>query len=200
METGIRERKQAAVDELTRWQIVEAFANVASAKGYAATTITDIVAAARMSKSTFYDQFADKERAYLHLHAVVADAATTAMADSIASTTGIGDRAGRIEHLIGAYLDCMAGEPAFLAQIRLEPQVASGAAVAARRAASSRFLTLIARLDRETSDGGSLPEPIAVAGLAGTLELLRRAAEQSPDAVRELRPVVSDLWLRLAAQ
>ena len=45
-----------------------ALANAVAEKGYAATTIADIVANARVSKRTFYEHFADKEECLMALY------------------------------------------------------------------------------------------------------------------------------------
>ena len=43
-------------------------------KGYAATTIADVVRHARVSKRTFYEHFADKEACFLALYSETTDA------------------------------------------------------------------------------------------------------------------------------
>jgi len=45
-----------------------ALANAVAEKGYAATTIADVVANARVSKRTFYEHFADKEACLMALY------------------------------------------------------------------------------------------------------------------------------------
>ena len=42
-------------------------------KGYAAVTIADVVARARVSKRTFYEHFADKEACFLALYSETSD-------------------------------------------------------------------------------------------------------------------------------
>jgi AcrR family transcriptional regulator len=48
-----------------RARIIHATASVTMAKGYAATTVADIVAAAGVAKEAFYRHFSDKEQAFL---------------------------------------------------------------------------------------------------------------------------------------
>jgi AcrR family transcriptional regulator len=51
-----------------RWRILFATADTAAAKGYTATTVTDIAKAARLDKRVFYKHFRDKQQAFLAVH------------------------------------------------------------------------------------------------------------------------------------
>jgi AcrR family transcriptional regulator len=51
-----------------RARLIAAIASVVAAKGYAATSVNDIVAAAGTSKRTFYEHFTDKEDCYLQAY------------------------------------------------------------------------------------------------------------------------------------
>jgi AcrR family transcriptional regulator len=48
-----------------RGRLICAVADAVAAKGYAATTVADVIALAGVSRKAFYDQFADKEECYL---------------------------------------------------------------------------------------------------------------------------------------
>lgn len=78
-----------------------ALANAVAEKGYAATTIADIVANARVSKRTFYEHFADKEECLMALYG---DACARIMA--VLRATGNPDQSwpDRIRALTDAYL------------------------------------------------------------------------------------------------
>jgi AcrR family transcriptional regulator len=56
-----------------RLRLVSALATAATEKGYAATTIADIVRHARVSKRTFYEHFTDKEACLLAGYQHVSD-------------------------------------------------------------------------------------------------------------------------------
>jgi AcrR family transcriptional regulator len=51
-----------------RWRILFATAETAAGKGYSATTVTDIIARARVDKRVFYTHFRDKQQAFLAAH------------------------------------------------------------------------------------------------------------------------------------
>src|ERR687883_326916 len=48
-----------------RERMIDAMADVVAAKGYAATTVGDVVAGAGVSRKTFYEHFRDKEDCFL---------------------------------------------------------------------------------------------------------------------------------------
>ena len=48
-----------------RGRMIAAMAETVAAKGYAATTVADVVARAGVSRKTFYEHFADREECFL---------------------------------------------------------------------------------------------------------------------------------------
>ena len=53
-----------------RARMIDAMAAVVAEKGYAATTVADVVERAGVSRRTFYEQFADKEACFLAAYEV----------------------------------------------------------------------------------------------------------------------------------
>ena len=200
-QSSFDERRRAALDTLRRDQILEGFAAATAEKGYAGATVSDIVRVARVSKSTFYAHFTDKEAVYLALHAAVAEALWDVLARSVERTADEPDWRMRVRDLTRARLELLASNPAFLTQVHIEPQVAGEAAGKARLAAGRRSAGLHVRLSeqlaRSSAEVAPLSEDIAIAGLAGNLALIGRAATRGPKAVRLLEDTLTDLWIRL---
>jgi AcrR family transcriptional regulator len=194
------ERRREALDSVQRSQIVDGFAIAAAEKGYANATIADIVRTARVSKSTFYAHFVDKEAVYLALHATVAEALWETLDASFERTADEADWRERIRDLVASRLELMASNPSFLTQVRIEPEVTSSGAQKARRDAARRSARLYIRLSEEiarsTPEVAPLPEGIAIAGLAGNLALIARAAKDGR-AVRQLEGTLTNFWIRL---
>lgn len=85
-----------------------AMARVVAAKGFAATTVSDIVSEAGTSKRTFYEHFSDKQDCYLEAF----DACTDLVVIAInAALTDGAHPAQRYEEGIRAYLEAMAAFP-----------------------------------------------------------------------------------------
>ena len=60
-------------------QLLRGMAESIGEKGYSATTIADVVRYARVSKSTFYAHFADKEECFVELYSAATDTVLAAM-------------------------------------------------------------------------------------------------------------------------
>src|SRR3954454_2857364 len=54
-----------AVMASQRGRMLDAMAQAVAEKGYAATTVADVIAGAGVSRKTFYEQFRDKEDCFL---------------------------------------------------------------------------------------------------------------------------------------
>ncbi len=69
-----------------RLRIMLATADTAVEKGYTATTITDIAAAAGVSRKVFYSHFADKQEAFLAIHELTFQQLITVVASAFSAT------------------------------------------------------------------------------------------------------------------
>jgi AcrR family transcriptional regulator len=198
---SILERRRETLDALQRRQIIEGFGALAADKGYAGVTISDIARLAHVSKSTFYEHFADKEAVYLDLHAQVAAALEAALEESIERTVNEPDWRARIRDLVRTRLGVVAADPTFLIQAAIEPQLASEAAGRARRRAGRRnarfWIVLSEQLAEATAEVEPIPEHVAYAGMAAGVMFVGGAARQGAPAVRALEDQLTDVWVRL---
>lgn len=195
--TDLLAARQAATRELQRRHVLEGFATVAADVGFAAATFTQIAAAARISKRTFYEHFADKEAAYLALHATVNAAAKASFAASWDRSARVDDWRERVRSLVHDYLECMASEPLFLSQVRIEPTVALTSAREVRDRAGAEWVDQWTGYFRELADHDRevvVPSPsVLSAAFAGVIHLVATAAGEGPAAVRALEDDVVDL-------
>src|SRR3954452_23052879 len=67
-----------------RGRMIEAMAETVAAKGYAATTVADVVARAGVSRKTFYEHFRDREDCFLAAYDAAVDAVIGAVAERVA--------------------------------------------------------------------------------------------------------------------
>lgn len=194
-------QRRDALAAVKRQQIIDAFAQVALEKTYAATTIADIARVARVSKSTFYENFPDKEAVYVALHAQVADAIARALTEVRAHQSDNQPWQDRVRALVRAHLEAIASQPAHLAQVAIEPQIASPTARQLKLDAAQRFtalcIDLTADLSHTTDQVAPIPETVARAAMAATVEFEHEATLEGPDAVRALEDPLTDIWIRL---
>lgn len=100
-----------AVARSQRTRLLDAIAEVVAEKGYAAATVADVVAAAGVSRRTFYEQFDGLESCFLAAHQAGLDLLLEAIRDAVADLPR-DDRHGRAEASIAAYLGTLAERPA----------------------------------------------------------------------------------------
>jgi AcrR family transcriptional regulator len=112
--TRVEDRATAGRDAVVisqRGRIIEGAVEAAAAKGYAATTLTDIVSRARVSRTTFYEHFANKEQCFLE----AIDLATTLLNTQInaAIDTAGDDWRQALRAMVDTYCAVIAAEPEF---------------------------------------------------------------------------------------
>ena len=77
-QTTVREELRAS----QRGRLICAVADCVAARGYAATSVADVIALAGVSRRTFYEHFEDKEACFLASYDTGAEAIFSAMVDA----------------------------------------------------------------------------------------------------------------------
>lgn len=106
--------------------------------GYAATTVADVVAAARVSRNAFYDLFDDKEACYLEL----CDDATTEMIDDLGALASTGGWIEAVRTGVALYLSWWQRHPRHAAAYLVELPTAGSRALDQRDRAHARFASM----------------------------------------------------------
>jgi AcrR family transcriptional regulator len=168
-------------------------------KGYAATTIADVVMHARVSKRTFYEHFADKEACLMALYeqgchyllAVVSSAATR------------GDGAGwkaMVNDGVTAYLNALESMPAVTRTLLVEIQAAGPKAYRLRQQMQRRFAdTLVEVVDAARAADPAIPrlsQLLAIALVGGVHEMMLQVSDPYTGAgasFTSLAPAVDEL-------
>jgi AcrR family transcriptional regulator len=159
--------------------------------GYPAASVTQIVAAAGVSRRTFYNYYSDKVEAFFDVYGQVTDFLCEAMVEA---EQGERSWAGQVRAALTALLDCFATNPDLAAFCLLSPPAAGGDVAAAYRAFLDRLLEIL-------TDGrpkrARRPSPAASYGIMGGLVALILGASESggPQAIRDLAPEVTELVL-----
>ena len=118
-----------------RARLLDAMARVVAERGYAAARVADVVRAAGVSRSTFYEQFASKEELFLETYRHGVDVLVTRVATAVADAP---DWRSELRAGIRSYLSTLADEPVFARAYLLEVH-AAGPAVMRR----DRFAHLV---------------------------------------------------------
>ena len=164
--------------------------------------VADIVNAAHVSKTTFYEHFAGKEQVFIELHETCARARLETLRRAQHQTAGVSCWRERIRQIVGSYLEAIAGRPALILPMLAETSQGTQATRLARQNAVVRCSDAIIAISRELTAGAPevqpLSRPLATAAVTGLLELTCQAAKEGPAAVMELLDPATELWIRLA--
>jgi AcrR family transcriptional regulator len=140
-----------------RGRMLEAMAEAVAEKGYSATTVADVIARARVSRKTFYEQFRDKEACFLAAY----DTGVELLLETLRSVdvSGLDVLAGARART-RAYLQTLAAEPAFARTFLIEVAGAGPAALERREAVHDRFAGLLReQFEAARRQLPHLPEP-----------------------------------------
>jgi len=159
--------------ESQRGRMLDAVAVAVADKGYAATTVGDVVSGAGVSRKTFYEHFSDKEECFL----AAWDTGVQVVFEAIlASRDQARDPIERMRAGLRAYLATLAAEPAFARSFFIEV-VAAGPRAEARRAEvhaqfAELFTTLHEQARREMPQLPDVPPAIPRAAVGAINELV----------------------------
>jgi AcrR family transcriptional regulator len=161
-----------------RTDLTHGLAAAVSEKGYAASTIADIVAHARVSKRTFYEHFADKEECLMALYA---DACDQLM--SVLRAAGSADQPWRerVRVAVTAYLSTLESLPAVNRMLLVEMQAAGPRAYRLRQEKQRQLAdALVAIVEEGRPANPEIPplsQALAIALVGGLNELLMQAID-----------------------
>lgn len=131
---GRHQLTRDAVLNSQRGRMLEAIATAVAEKGYAATTVADIIRVAGVSRRTFYEHFADKEDCFL----AAFDTGIGFLLSEIArATRGVADWTDRLRAGVRTMLAVLARDPAFT-RIGTVEVMAAGPQAVERRAQMMR--------------------------------------------------------------
>jgi AcrR family transcriptional regulator len=179
-----------------RTRLTDGLAAAIAEKGYAAATIADVVAHARVSRRTFYEHFADKEACFLALYSETTDALLALIAGEVARAAGGWEE--RLATAARAYFDRVAAEPALIRSGLIEIQAAGPAARALRRDVQRRYAEMLRALSEEAAGEDPSVTPLssvlATAVVGGIDELMLEAVEAGREGgLGELADVAIEL-------
>jgi AcrR family transcriptional regulator len=184
-----------------RGRMLDAMAGAVAEKGYAATTVADVIARARVSRKTFYEQFRDKEDCFLAAY----DTGVELLLDTLRTVDVAGvDLIEGARARTRAYLETLAAEPAFARTFLIEVAGAGPAALERREAVHDRFAALVReQFQAARAQLPALPEPpeeVYLAAVGATdLVVSRLVARGRISELPQLEDAVLHIQLSLLA-
>lgn len=168
-----------------RSRLLEGMAHAVAAKGYADTTIADIVREASVSRRTFYEHFSTKAQCLIALYEAASRNALKVLRQAIDPARPWEEQ---VEHAIAAYLSCMAANPVLMRTLFIEILHLGPEGLAARRKVNREIADYMVGVVR------NLPPELALAVVGGIHELVLQAIEDGK--VEEL-PQITQTAVRL---
>ncbi|WP_341924533.1 TetR/AcrR family transcriptional regulator [Nocardioides psychrotolerans] len=180
-----------------RHRMLEATLVAVGSRGYAATTVAHVTAQARVSRSAFYEQFADKRDAFLAAY----DQWGHRFFDDLLR---IGSRPAPLREVVAAcgelIIDRGLREPeaarAFILEVYATGEVGLQRREEMLTLGQSLFHGLAAELRRQHPDLPPLNPSLGLAVIGASFELCAQALRHpDDDSLDRVRQAVEDLWL-----
>jgi AcrR family transcriptional regulator len=182
-----------------RTRMLRALVEVVADKGYAATTVADVIGRAGVSRTTFYQQFRDKEDCFLVAYSKGAEAQFRKVIEALETAT---EPLEQLRRNLRAYLGELVAFPASARAFLLEAPAAGPRAMAMRDALRLRYAELLRELyghfrerDRDLPE---LPLEVFRAAVAAVDDLVVRWISEGRLAeLAELEPIAVYVELAL---
>ena len=171
-------------------RLLQGMAHAVAAKGYAETTIADIVREAAVSRRTFYEHFSTKTECLIALYETASRLALQTVSEAF-------DPAqpwhAQVEQAMTAYFDYLAQDPALLRTLFVEILGLGLPGLAVRRRVNDEIANFIQVAINSSGDAEGLAvhltSQMAMTVVGGINELVLQAIEQ--DRAADLRELVA---------
>jgi AcrR family transcriptional regulator len=170
-----------------RERIMNALVATVVAYGYGGCSVERVARRAGVSRRTFYEQFSDREDAYLQTYDGAAECLLARADDAWAEP---GDRVSQLRSCLQTILESIAGEPQ-LARVCIVDVLSVGPQALEHRERHMRAFAV--QLERAAAEhNGAPPPPLATDGLVAAIHdaIYKRVAQ---DRVEELPELLDDL-------
>ncbi len=174
-------RREVAAHQ--RERLVEAMVQAVSERGVVATTISDLVARAGISRRTFYEHFENKEACLLATYDTVVEQEAQRLVNLPSSSEGWLER---LEAIIRALFDAIAERPDAARLICVEMGASGAVGVQRWAEGAARFERFVSAGFEQAPGPGTIPDPIARA-FVGTVRKVVYTRVREGRSQRSLR-------------
>lgn len=171
--------------ESQRERLLAALAQTVAARGYKATTITEVVKAASVSSKAFYENFDSKEECFLAAFQAVVDHLRDLVAEAVAPCS---DWSRMVIAALAALLDFFEAEPDLARLCLVEPVTATPAIAARFRAEVVACIPYLEPGRGESAEAATLPDSTEDSLLGGLVVLTSRSILTASGPLPQLLP------------
>ena len=174
-----------------RERILAAVAQVASTRGYGAMSVQDIVREAGVSRRTFYEQFKNKDHAFLAAYDEASGRLMTTIRSGIDAEQTFEDK---ISAGFRAFLELLAASPAFAKMCIVEVLAAGPEAISRRAKTMEDFTEIFEVAAQQTLVKENPPSPLIAETIVGGVyeTVYRRIARGETDELPKLLPDLTE--------
>lgn len=181
------------VESSQRNRMLFAMGAAVSEKGYARTSVADVIRVAGVSRETFYEHFANKEACFLATYDAGVEGMVVQMRVALGSEED--PPLTRLDRAIAAYLETMSAQPAFARTFLIEAYAAGPEVVERRMQLQQRFVDIFAEVLGVTSEEDRFACEAIVAAVSTMVT--GRLGAGDPAGVSDLREPLMRLIRRL---
>ncbi|MGI4776849.1 MAG: TetR/AcrR family transcriptional regulator [Janthinobacterium lividum] len=174
-------------------RLLDGMAKAVAAKGYADTTIADIVREAAVSRRSFYEHFVTKADCLVAFYRTASEQSLAVLAKAVDPSQPWETQVGRA---VTAYLDFLSRDPAMLKTLFVEILGLGLPGLAVRREVNLQIAGFI-RVATQGENTAPLSMELAMTVVGGINELILQAIEQDRSA--DLQPLVAPATLLIRA-
>jgi AcrR family transcriptional regulator len=182
-------REQVVTDQ--RRRIVTGLGEVMAVKGYAGTTVADIIEHAKVSKQTFYEQYDSKQACFLDAFARIHDQLSEASSAAPGASTAL----EVFDAVLRKYLDTIARNAPMARIYLIEVYAAGPEALRVRMALQQNTVDALAVLAGVESADGRFACRALIAAISSLVT--HELASNGPAGVRELHAPLMAFTRRL---
>ena len=158
-----------------RSRLLEGMAHAVADKGYAATTIADIVREASVSRRTFYEHFDSKSDCLIALYEAASHNALKVLRGAIDPAHAWQTQ---LEHALAAYLGGLAANPVLMRTLYVEILGLGRTGLESRRRVNQEIVSFMLSVVNGSSSAEALSPRMAMAVVGGINELVLECIEQ----------------------
>jgi AcrR family transcriptional regulator len=190
---------RATGTSIARARICEAMAQAVAERGYASVTVSDVVAAARISRRTFYEHFEDKEDCFVETYRIGCENGIAQIGEALRVLENP-DWRMRLWASIETYVSILAAEPHFARVLLIDVLGAGPRALAMRERVLAIYVEhyrgLRERALAEDPDLPAVPDQFLRALVGGIAELVQQCLLDTPhdqvsDRLRSLTGILA---------
>lgn len=159
-----------------RQRLLEGMARSVAAKGYAASTVSDIVREAEVSRRTFYEYFSGRSECLIALYEAASFGALRVLRSTLDPSRSW---QSQVEQALQAYFECLASDPVLLRTLYVEILGLGAPGLAARRRVNQDIADFMLTVINSDPSRVLLEPDMAFVVVGGVNELILLAIEQN---------------------